>query len=327
VQVPVPFATVHACPHVPQFLASFVRLVEQVVPEQAPIPAGHDTEPQFEFRQYGVPLVDGHTWPHVPQFEASLVVAVSQPLAGLPSQLAKPAAQLSTHVPPEHDDVAFTVLHATPHMPQFFASVWRFVSHPLDGVLSQSAKPELQVSMTHMPIEHLLVAFASVQAFMHEPQWLTSVFLSTSQPLAALPSQSAKPIAHVSTLQTPFEHTLVACGSMHTFVHEPQLLTSFSVSTSQPLAAMPSQFPKPAEQLPTSHMPALHFGFACRSEHAFAHIPQSSLLTLVLTSQPSAESPLQSPYGAMHGPRMHTPPEHAGIAFGNAEQSDAIWQA
>jgi hypothetical protein len=262
VQVPVPFATTHACPHVPQFLTSFVRLVEQVVPEQAPIPVGHGTAPQFEFTQYGVPVVDGHTWPHVPQLVASVVVAVSQPLAGLPSQLPKPAAQLSMHVPPEHVEDAFSVLHTTPHMPQFFASVWRFVSHPLDAILSQSAKPALQEAMAHMPIEHLLVAFASMQALLHAPQFWTSVFLLISHPLAGAPSQFKKPIAHVSTLQLPLTHMLVACASMQAFMHMPQLSTSPCVSTSQPLAAIMSQSANPAEQLPTAHLPALHFAFA-----------------------------------------------------------------
>jgi hypothetical protein len=36
--VPVPWATVHALPHVPQFCGSDVRSVEQLVPEQLPMP-------------------------------------------------------------------------------------------------------------------------------------------------------------------------------------------------------------------------------------------------------------------------------------------------
>jgi hypothetical protein len=295
VQVPVPFATEHTCPHVPQLLASVSRLVEHVVPVQAPRPGPHDTAPHIEFWQNGVPLVAGHTWPHVPQLAASVVVAVSQPSATSPSQLEKPVAQLSTQAPAWHDEVAFLVLHTVPHMPQFFASVWRFVSHPSAGVLLQSAKPALQESMAHMPIEHLAVAFGRLHGVLHPPQCCASVFLSTSHPFSALPSQSAKPIAHVSMMQDPFVHTLVAWASMQAFMHEPQLLTSPSTSTSHPLAEMPSQFPKPAMQPATTHIPLVQVALACKSEQVFPHIPQLSGLLASSTSQPFAESPSQSP--------------------------------
>jgi hypothetical protein len=51
VQAPVPFATVHTCPHVPQLFASVVRLVVHMPPEQAPNPAGHETVPHIPARQ------------------------------------------------------------------------------------------------------------------------------------------------------------------------------------------------------------------------------------------------------------------------------------
>jgi hypothetical protein len=39
------------------------------------------------------------TWPQAPQFNESLLMVVSQPLAALPSQLAKPLAQAKPQVP------------------------------------------------------------------------------------------------------------------------------------------------------------------------------------------------------------------------------------
>jgi hypothetical protein len=84
---PVPFATVQAVPHAPQFMGSFVRLVVQPVPEQLPRPAEHEAKPHTPATQLGVPPVDGQTWPHAPQLFTSAWRFASQPFAGRPSQL------------------------------------------------------------------------------------------------------------------------------------------------------------------------------------------------------------------------------------------------
>src|SRR4051812_38286918 len=58
-------------------------------------------------------------WVQLPQLLASVVRLISQPLAGLPSQLAKPAEHpVTAHVPPLHAEVACDSEHAWPHVPQ-----------------------------------------------------------------------------------------------------------------------------------------------------------------------------------------------------------------
>jgi hypothetical protein len=69
-------------------------------------------------------------WPPVhalvqdPQCALSLAVLASQPLSGLPSQSAYPAAQEGMHAPPEHAVVPCALVHATLHPPQWATSFW-----------------------------------------------------------------------------------------------------------------------------------------------------------------------------------------------------------
>jgi hypothetical protein len=82
---------------------------------------------------------------------------------------------------------------AFPHIPQCEVLVRVSVSQPLDALPSQLPKPGLQVKL-HIPALHVVVALARAgQAFPHIPQCEVFVRVSVSQPLDALPSQSAKP--------------------------------------------------------------------------------------------------------------------------------------
>ena len=77
--------------------------------------------------------------PQAPQL-VFVVVAVSQPLATMPSQLAQPASQVPMpQTPAAHDAVAWGMLHAVPHAPQAVTVVLRFVSQPSDACELQSA--------------------------------------------------------------------------------------------------------------------------------------------------------------------------------------------
>ena len=58
------------------------------------------------------------------------------------------------------------------------------------------------------------------------PQLFPSVFSFTSQPLAALPSQSPKPVVHVATAQLPAVHEAVALVRLQTVAQPPQLRAS-----------------------------------------------------------------------------------------------------
>ena len=82
---------------------------------------------------------------------------------------------------------------------------------------------------------------------MHAPQFKLSLVVLVSQPLTALPSQSAKP-AEQAKPHAPAMHVALALAAPpHTMPQPLQLLTSVSLLTSQPLARMPSQ----SRRLPT----------------------------------------------------------------------------
>jgi hypothetical protein len=85
------FAPVHVTPQPPQ-LPLVLRLVSQplaALPSQFPKPALHEAMAHEPLAQVAVALVREHATPQPPQF-ASELSAVSQPLAGIPSQSAKP---------------------------------------------------------------------------------------------------------------------------------------------------------------------------------------------------------------------------------------------
>ena len=66
----------------------------------------------------------------------------------------------------------------------------------------------------------------------------------TSQPLAGLPSQFAKPALQPVTRQVPLEQAELALASAHTWLQEPQLSGSLPRATQAPL-----QLVSPAPQL------------------------------------------------------------------------------
>jgi hypothetical protein len=98
-------------------------------------------------------------------------------------------------------------------------------------------------------------------------------------------SQSAKPTAQ---LHTACPHTWCAA---HAFKQAPQCMGSDFVSTSQPLAAVPSQSAVPGEQ---THAPATH---SEANGHLLPHAPQLLGSSAALTSHPSTMLPLQFKYG------------------------------
>jgi hypothetical protein len=103
-------------------------------------------------------------------------------LAALPSQSAKPARQVKPQALPAQYVVAFAgATQARPQAPQCAASVARFTQAPAQNVVGAMH------TETHPPTEHTVPA---VHARMHAPQWALLARRSTSQPLAAAPSQS-----------------------------------------------------------------------------------------------------------------------------------------
>jgi len=82
-----------------------------------------------------------HALPQPPQLPGLVSVLVSQPLAALPSQLAKLGMHAPRpHVAFMHAGVAFAAgAHALPHEPQFAGSVAEVDSQPSAGVALQSS--------------------------------------------------------------------------------------------------------------------------------------------------------------------------------------------
>ena len=97
------------------------------------------------------------------------------------------------------------------------------------------------------------------------------------------------------------EHTLVHAPAEHTCPaaqarpQTPQLALLVLRLVSQPLAALPSQLPKPGLQLATVHAPAAQPAVALASEQAAPQAPQCAGVTVTLVSQPLAALPSQLP--------------------------------
>lgn len=80
----------------------------------------------------------------------------------------------------------------------------------------------------------------------------------TSQPLAASPSQLAKPALQAPIEHVPFTHTVLAFGKLQTLPQAPQLFVLFDKLVSQPFARIPSQFEKPELQDAIVQFPPTH---------------------------------------------------------------------
>jgi hypothetical protein len=140
---------VHVTGHIPQWLGSLRRSKQRACVVQYVCPViGHAHAP---FRHT---CSEGQRLPHAPQLFGSFESACSQPLAGLRSQSAKPDAHdTMTHAPLTHAVEALARLHARPHAPQCVMLVFRLVSQPLAGFVSQSPKLGLQ-RVAHAPFVH-----------------------------------------------------------------------------------------------------------------------------------------------------------------------------
>jgi len=82
-------------------------------------------------------------------------------------------------------------------------------------------------------------------ALEHDPQWLGSVVVSTSQPLAGFPSQSAQPGAQAPIAQAPALQLGVACGieqGMHDVLEHPNP-GSFAETQCPPQTLSPDEQP------------------------------------------------------------------------------------
>jgi hypothetical protein len=123
----------------------------------------------------------------------------------------------------------------------------RFISQPLETRVSQLPKPALQ-AIEHAPLAQEAVPLLELQILLQAPQFAASVVSRASQPLEYLASQSANPALHPATVQAEFKQACVPLAATQVVPQVPQLATLLVVVASQPLAALPSQLPKPAAQ-------------------------------------------------------------------------------
>jgi hypothetical protein len=212
--------------------------------------------------------------------------------------LPKPAEHEIEQLPAEQVGVPLADEHAAPHPPQLAVLVLMFVSQPFELLPSQLPKPASQPTSWQVPLAHDSVAFAMSQATPHAPQ-LVSVFRLVSQPLVGSPSQFANPEAQVGT-QAPPVHVVVPLALEQTFPQEPQFAELVLRFASQPSAALPSQFPKPALHVRIPHVPDEHVAVAFKSEQTVPQLPQFAVLLCVFVSQPFVASPSQFPQPGTH---------------------------
>ncbi len=239
------------------------------------------------------------------------------PLAGAAGQDAH--ALLQSSVPAGHV-LQTPALHPAgqtfPHAPQFFGSLVVLTSQPVDAMPSQFAKPAAQTGFEQTEPAHVSVPPAVLHALAHAPQFLGSVDVLTSQPFAALWSQSAFGSVHIRT-HALLTHVSVPPVAVHVAPHLLQLFMSLVVLTSQPLDARPSQSAKPAAHAVTVHVSApatvVHASVAWLVLHAVLQSPQW-LAVVIDVSQPFFGLSSQS---ARPGPQLkieQLPPTHDSVA-------------
>jgi hypothetical protein len=164
-------------------------------------------------------------------------------------------------------------------------AVWTHAKRP--GVISrENAALSLQPTPeeTHAPA---VQACPDGHTTPQPPQLAASVRSERSHPLAGLASQSPKPALQVNP-QEPARHVAAEAlaGVGHALPHRPQWEVLVANAASQPLAAEPSQSPKPElqanPQVPEAQVAPALLG----AEQARPHDPQLAGLVASVTSQP-----------------------------------------
>jgi hypothetical protein len=211
-------------PQLPQFtfVVSGASHPLATTPSQLPKPALQLAMAHVPDPHVAVAFVSGpHPTPHEPQLVA-VFSGVSQSCP-VPEQWPKPGLQLATaQVPLPHVAVPFMVVHALPHAPQL-TFVFSGDSQPLLGLPSQSPKPALQLTIAHVPVEHVEAALARLHAVPHPPQ-LASVLSGVSQscPTAL---QCPKPALQLVIAHVPVPQLAVPFITVHAVPHPPQFVS------------------------------------------------------------------------------------------------------
>jgi hypothetical protein len=165
-----------------------------------------------------------------------------------------------------------------------------------------------QIPTAHAPVVQLGVACCGAQGTLHPPQLLIVVVL-VSQPVDALPSQSAKPALQLEIAHAEEEHIAVAFISEQLAPHAEQLFTSDERSVWH--VPVPRQSAVVPEQLVTVHPEAVQVGAPKLVGQTWPQVPQLFLSLAVLTSQPSPTLVLQSAKPGLQKLILHVPDEQS----------------
>ncbi len=303
----------HTRPHAPQFVTLLARETSQPfagLPSQLPNPALHAPIAHAPSEHDAPAFAKLHTRPHEPQFATLTSVFTSQPSGSSMLQSANPRLHTGVQFPALQNGAEFArVAHTRPHTPQLASSV---------AGLTHIA-PHRSVGGEQIDVQvPLLQTWPTVHRRPHTPQLLLSIRVSTSQPFAAVASQSVNPAAHVPTAQRPATHAAVAFASMQRLPHAPQFTGSVAVFTSQPSVSMPLQLPNPVLHWMSQVALTQTLVALARMGQAFLHIPQLPTLSESRASQPFAATMSQSPYPAVHSnvqrPIVHWPMKPGPLA-------------
>jgi hypothetical protein len=201
--------------------------------------------------------------------------------------------------------------HVRPQAPQFSVLVFRS-THVM---LAPHAVWPAGQSIRHVPVTQL---WPIGQARPQPPQLAASLCRFTQRPgLPGAAPHTVWPAAHEPP-QVPIAHVAVPpTGAGHTLPQRPQLVAVVLRLVSQPLAALPSQSPKPALQV-SRHAPAVQAAvWFAPAVHARPQAPQCMSEVPVLVSHPLALFMSQLPKPALQvSPHMDA--AHVGVAFAPA---------
>ena len=211
--------------------------------------------------------------------------------------------------------VVVLVLQAWLQAPQSLLLVLRFTSQPSAAFPLQSAKPVLQEATAQAPLEQAAVPFTIEHTCPQEPQSFGFVWMFTSQPSAAFPSQSAKPELQDPIAQAALTQAGVPFGTEQACPQEPQLLGFVWVFTSQPSEGSPLQSAKPALHEATAQLPLEQSGVPFGIEHRCPQAPQSLGFVWRFTSQPLAAFPSQLAKPLLHEAIWQVPLVQDGVPF------------
>ena len=164
--------------------------------------------------------------------------------------------------------------------------------------------------MLQLPPLHAAVPFCVLQTTPQPPQLVVVMLTFVSQPLATIPSQLPYPELHAMPQLPPVQEG-VPLTELQALPQTPQCEVLLDRLTSQPLFALPSQFPYPRLQTMPQLSP-VQFAVPFVELHAFPQAPQFAGELSSSVSQPFARLPSQLPQPGLH-PMPQTPAVQLGV--------------